>query len=387
MTRVRTQVVILNISMHKVPNVPHLEIAKSCHIGLARNLGPGLSDLLGGLKSTCGNDGGTYVEDLLKRDIQDRATAAKCFHEIAAKTVLTVAGVNAAIATCIKLPGQLNDPNSDASHYVAYIKKQSTNCASNDCTVLCRLDLTTDLGTGLCDLLGELKSTCENDNGTYVEKLLLNAGKRDSVKVSSGGCAHSIPVYTILWIAGVKAAFADCKNLSGQLDEPDSNVGRYAAYVKEQSAICHSNACLGVCRIDLINNLETGLEDLLGELKSTCQSDNGTYSEKLLLRRDIQDRPRCTHTISATTLVSVARVDVASVVCRKLGGELYDPDSEAGNYVKYVKLQNATCETNVCQAYCSLALTSNLKTGLDDLLGGLKSVCETNGGTYDETLL
>ena len=276
MTRVRTQVAILNISMHKVPNVPHLEIAKSCHIGLARNLGPGLSDLLGGLKSTCENDGGTYVEDLLKRDIQDRATAAKCFHEIAAKTVLTVAGVNAAIATCIKLPGQLNDPNSDASHYVAYIKKQSTNCASNDCTVLCRLDLATDLGTGLGDLLGELKSTCENDNGTYVEKLLLNAGKRD--RVSGSGCGNTVSAQTLLNIAELPVASASCEKIPGEFDDRDTNASRYVAYIEEQGAKCNTNTCMAVCRIDA---LSAGLDFFLGQLQFACDNDGGTYSEKI----------------------------------------------------------------------------------------------------------
>lgn len=85
---------------------------------------------------------------------------------------MKVAGVNAALVTCKNLPGQFNDPNSNAGRDAEYLKTQGVKCPkTGDCVEYCSIDLTSNLGPGLSDLLGGLKSACENDGGTYREKL------------------------------------------------------------------------------------------------------------------------------------------------------------------------------------------------------------------------
>ena len=205
-----------------------------------------------------------------------------------------------------------------------------------------------------------------------------------------GICDVPTTAITVVKIAGFNAALVTCKSISVQFNLPNSNAGRYYEYLKTQGIQCPAaGECLKVCNIDLAANPVTGLDDFLSGLKSACDTDRGTYGEKVCLKRDgqVKFRSNGCATSSLNTLVNLAEFNVASANCDNFSGRLDDANSKAGRYAEYVKAQDATCLGDPCKEECRIDFATGPGSSLTDLIGGLNSACKSNGGTYSNILL
>ena len=245
------------------------------------------------------------------------AHGASCSSPVTAATfVKTITGIEA-LAFCSKLLGGGNKPDSNAGRYAGYEKLQGATCGNlNLCNFVCIINLSDDLLGVLSVILGGLKSECENEGGTYTENLYTGVTERTETddgayremttprgtegteelypgaterRQSDVQCTKTINVNTR--VRGIAAyALVNCKTLSGQLNQADSNTGRYISYVKVQGANCiPAGACGEGCGIKFIDDPLNSSSVLLCGLRSVCEDNGGTYSEKIFTKRTESD--------------------------------------------------------------------------------------------------